>query len=160
MLYNWNDTIKTSVRTSFVLSFLLQTLQRNRHFCPEGFQGMYIVIKLEMLNFNCSATCLDKDRDCWESKIVLMIWLFRFYKLGNFSYTSLATLLFSLVLQLEKNLLNVALCHQEGHEMWKTYYPPASEASREVTKLSEKKSTCTCIWCQIICPSVCLSVLS
>ena len=108
MLYNWNDTIKTSVRTSFVLSFLLQTLQRNRHFCPEGFQGMYIVIKLEMLNFNCSATCLDKDRDCWESKIVLMIWLFRFYKLGNFSYTSLlATLLFSLVLQLAKNLLDV-----------------------------------------------------
>ena len=42
-----------------------------------------------------------------------------------------------------------------------TLYPPASEASREVTNLTErKKSAYLCIWCQRICVclSVCLSV--
>ena len=36
--------------------------------------------------------------------------------------------------------------------------PPASEASREVANLTEKKSAHLCKLCQRICLSVCLSV--
>ena len=39
--------------------------------------------------------------------------------------------------------------------------PPASEVSREVANLTERKNyTHTCIWCQRICLSVCLSVVN
>ena len=38
------------------------------------------------------------------------------------------------------------------------YYPPASEASKEVANLTERKNPHTPIWCQRICLSVCLSI--
>ena len=40
------------------------------------------------------------------------------------------------------------------------YKPKAIEASREVANLTEKKYTYPRIWCQRICPSVCLSVIN